>query len=102
MRIGTWVQRGMAVGGLAAVLVVLALLPPFGQPVPRWGWRFFILWCLAVPYWHFAEYQWLLDPAADDRTRADFLAKQALSRAVWAGVALVLAAALLAGAWGRA
>ena len=99
MKARAWIRPVVAVGGLAAVLVVLALLPPFGQPVPRWGWRFFILWCLVVPYWHFAEYCWLLDPAADERQRRRFLALQALSRTVWAGVALVLAVALLAGAW---
>ena len=83
---------------MAAIVVVLACLPPLGQPAPRWLWRFLIGWCVVVPYWHYAEYRWLLDSAADERVRADFFHLQTLSRAVWAGLALVLAVAVLAGA----
>jgi len=92
----TRIRGAVAIAGLAAALVALALLPPFGQPAPRWAWRFFIAWCVATPYWHFAEYRLLRDPAQTADQRADFLYLQTLSRAVWIGVALVFAVWLLA------
>lgn len=81
----------MAFGGLLAMLVALALLPPFGSAAPRWAWRFFLIWSLGVPYWQWVEYRWLNDGSAD------FLRQQGLSRSVWAGGVAVLATYLLAG-----
>ena len=88
----------MALGGFAALLAALALLPPFGEPAPRWAWRFFIVWCVGVPYWHWLEWRLLRDPAAPEAALKDFANQQGLSRAVWLGGAIVLAVALLAGA----
>ena len=94
---GRVVRPAVAIAGLAALLIALALLPPFGDPAPRWAWRFFVLWCLVTPYWHYAEYRLFLDLRADDATRRDFLIGQSLSRAVWFGGVAVLAVFLLAG-----
>jgi hypothetical protein len=88
----------MALGGLAALLAVLALPPPFGQPAPRWAWRFFAAWCVGVPYWHWLEWRLLRDPAAPETALREFADAQALSRCVWLGGAVVLAVALLTGA----
>jgi len=90
-------RPALAAGGLAALLLALALLPPLGTPPPRWAWRFFIAWALGTPYWHYIEYRVFLDPAADAATRRDFLDQQRLSRAVWLGGLAVLAVFLLAG-----
>lgn len=87
----------VAIGGLAALLLALALLPPLGTPPPRWAWRFFIAWALGTPYWHYLEYRLFLDPAADPAVRQDFLDQQRYSRAVWLGGLAVLAVFLLAG-----
>ncbi len=90
-------RAAVAAGGLVALLAAVAALPPLGTPVPRWAWRFFILWCLATPYWHYAEYRWLRDTSADAAAERDFRYQQTLSRAVWIGGALVLGVFLLAG-----
>lgn len=89
-------RPAVAAGGLLALLLALALLPPLGHPAPRWAWRFFIAWALVTPYWHYLEYRLFLDPAADAATRRDFLDQQRLSRAVWLGGLAVLAVFLLA------
>lgn len=89
-------RPAVAVGGLAALLLAIALLPPLGQPAPRWVWRFFVLWGLGTPYWQYLEYRLLLDPAAGEAERRDFLYQQTLSRAVWLGGMAVLAVSLLA------
>lgn len=90
-RHATAIRGAMAIGGLVAALSAIALLPPLGQPAPRWAWRFLIAWCVAVPYWHFAEYRFLRDPAQTAAQRQDFIYLQTLSRTVWIGIALVLA-----------
>lgn len=89
-------RPAVAAGGLAALLLALALLPPLGAPPPRWAWRFFIAWALGTPYWHYLEYRLFLDPAADAAARQDFMDQQRLSRAVWLGGLAVLAVFLLA------
>lgn len=89
-------RPAVAIGGLAALLLALVLLPPLGQPMPRWAWRFLILWALGTPYWHYLEYRFLLTPDADAAERRDFLYQQTLSRAVWLGGLAVLAVHLLA------
>ena len=58
-------------------------------------WHVFLLWCVGVPYWHYLEYRFLLDPEAGAQARNDFLAQQALSRTVWLGVGLLLGVSLL-------
>lgn len=92
------IQLFMALGGLAALLAALALLPPLGQPAPRWAWRFFVGWCVGVPYWHWLEWRFLRDPDAPEAALKAFSEQQALSRAVWLGGAMALGVALLAGA----
>lgn len=87
------VRAAVAAGGLMAALLAVALLPPLGTPAPRWVWRFFIVWCVATPYWHYAEYRLMRDKVAG---RADLRYGQTLSRAVWLGFALVFAVWLLA------
>ncbi len=87
----------MVAGGLLAPLATIALLPPFGQPAPQWAWRFLIGWCVAVPYWHYAEYRLLRDPAQTEPQRRDFIYPQTLSRTLWLGIALTLAVRLVAG-----
>lgn len=89
------IQRGVALGGLVLVAWSLLNLPGAGEPAPPWLWRLFVGWCVGVPYWHYVEYRFLLDPAADGRTRARFIDLQCLSRMVWLGVALVLGAAIV-------
>ena len=89
-----WLRPVVALGGLLALLTALALLPPFGNPAPRWAWRFFLLWCLATPYWHWLEYKLVRPGLAEHR---DFAYQQTLSRAVWLGGIAVLAVFLLAG-----
>ena len=89
-------RLAVAVGGFIAMLVVLALLPAWGQRAPAWAWRFLVAWSLAVPYWHFVDYRYLRDPRQTEAERADFIYLQALSRAVWFGFALLLAVRLLA------
>ncbi len=82
------VRTGVALAGLVAALVALLALPPLGAAAPAWVWRFFVAWCVVTPYWHFVEYRWLRDPAQE---QADLAYGQTLSRAVWAGVAAVVA-----------
>ena len=89
------IRTAVALGGLLAAVIAMASLPKLGQAEPRWAWRFFIAWCVATPYWHYAEYRWLRDPAQTGEQRADFLYQQTLSRAVWLGVALVFGVHLL-------
>lgn len=90
------IRLTMALGGALAMATVLFLLPDWGRPAPAWLWRVLVAWCLAVPYWHYLEYRVLRDPRQTVPERADFLYLQTLSRAVWAGFALVLAVRLLA------
>lgn len=82
------VRAAVAAGGLVAALLAVALPPPLATPAPRWVWRFFIVWCVATPYWHYAEYRLMRDKVAD---HADLRYGQTLSRAVWLGFALVFA-----------
>jgi len=90
------IRLAMAAGGFVATVVVLLMLPDWRRPAPAWVWHFLVVWCLAVPYWHFLEYRYLHDPWQTEAERADFLYLQTLSRAVWIGFALVLAVRLLA------
>ncbi len=83
------VRAAVAAGSLLAV----AMLPPLSTSAPRWVWRFFIVWCVATPYWHYAEWRLMRAKVAD---RADLRYGQTLSRAVWLGFALVFAVWLLA------
>lgn len=90
-------RGAVALLGLLAALVATACLPPLGHRVPPWVWRFFVLWSVATPYWHWAEYRWLRDPAQGETARSDFKAGQTQSRMVWLGFGAVFAVWILAG-----
>jgi len=62
------IRLAMAAGGFLAMVVVLLMLPDWGRPAPAWVWRFLVVWCLAVPYWHFLEYRYLRDPGRPRRS----------------------------------
>ena len=87
------VQRLVALSGGAAMLWAGVELA--ATPKPGWLWPAFLGWCVGVPYWHYLEYRLFVPDKAEPRRQ--FLEQQALSRAVWAGGALVLAVALLRG-----
>ena len=42
----------MAFGGLLLLGFVLWAVPKDGDPVPAWIVRFYVIWAVAVPYWH--------------------------------------------------
>ena len=86
------VQTAAAVGGLVALVLALTRLPYDGGPAPPWVRRFFVAWCVAVPYWHYLEYTFLLERDPDGRPAGHALRLQKLSRAVWLGGALALGA----------
>ena len=90
------IRRVVAVAGLGVVVVLVAALWN-GASQSAAVWHAFLLWCAGVPYWHYLEYRFLLDPRADPQARSDFLAQQALSRTVWLGVGLLLGVSLLRG-----
>lgn len=87
------VQRLIALSGGGALL--WAALELAVTPKPGWLWPAFLGWCVGVPYWHYLEYRLFAPDEPGPRRR--FLEQQSLSRAVWAGGALVLAVALLRG-----
>ncbi len=92
----TLVRPAVALAGLGLVAWLVAAL--WGEGGGRPGlWHVFVLWCVGVPYWHYVEYRAFLRRDADAKVREHFLALQALSRAVWLGVAVLLAVALLRG-----
>ena len=90
------IRRAVAVTG-AGVAVVLVAALWVGASHSTAVWHAFLLWCVGVPYWHYLEYRFLLDPEAGAQARDDFLAQQALSRTVWLGVGLLLGVSLLRG-----
>lgn len=90
------IRRTVAVAGLGVVVVLVAALWN-GASQSSAVWHAFLLWCAGVPYWHYLEYRFLLDPEAGPQARSDFLAQQVLSRTVWLGVGLLLGVSLLRG-----
>lgn len=90
------IRGTVAVAGLGVIVVLVAALW-VGASHSTAVWHVFLLWCVGVPYWHYLEYRFLLDPAAGARARDDFLAQQVLSRTVWLGVGLLLGVSLLRG-----
>lgn len=89
-------RRAVAVAGLGVVVVLVAALWS-GASQSSTMWHVFLLWCVGVPYWHYLEYRFLLDPEANAQARSDFLTLQVLSRTVWLGVGLLLGVSLLRG-----
>jgi hypothetical protein len=91
------VQTAAAVVGFLALLAALLQLPYDGGPPPPWIRRFFVAWCVAVPYWHYLEHAFLLERDESDRPTGDALRLQRLSQAVWLGGALAIAAFVAGG-----
>jgi hypothetical protein len=91
------VQTAAAVLGFLALLAALLQLPYDGGLPPPWIRRFFVAWCVAVPYWHYVEYSFLLERDESDRPTGNALRLQRLSQAVWLGGALALAAFVAVG-----
>lgn len=86
------IQRVAALGGLAALLYTCWLLPYGGGTASGWVERFFVVWCVAVPYWHFFEHQHLLERGPDGQPTPQALQLQRLSQVVWLGGVAALAA----------
>ena len=66
------IRRAVAVAGLGVVIVLVAALWT-GASQSLAVWHAFLLWCVGVPYWHYLEYRFLLDPEAGPQARGDFL-----------------------------
>jgi hypothetical protein len=86
-----------AVGGLILLLSALAALPYGGGPVSPGTRRFFVGWCVAVPYWHWFEHMFLLERDGEGRVVGEARRLQRLSQAVWLGGALALGAFVAGG-----
>lgn len=96
------IRTAAALGGFALIAFVLLEAPWDGSPAPPWIVRFEMIWCIAVPYWHYLEYRLFLDADAPLAERAHFEHLQRLSARVWLGTAIGLGVLILRGAMGAA
>lgn len=90
-------QAAVAVLGLAALLDAVARLPFEGGPPLPSTRRFFAVWCVAVPYWFYIEYTFLLERDASGRPTTHACRLQRLSWTVWLGGAVALGAFVAGG-----
>ena len=86
-------RPAMALSGALALAAALLAGLAGDAPRPAWLLRFFVGWCVLVPYWWWLEHRlfWPRDTAA----QAEFIRLQGYSKKVWLGGCMALAAILL-------
>lgn len=92
-----WLQTAMAVLGFVLLLSALAELPYDGGPVSPSMRRFFVFWCVGVPYWYYVEYTYLLERDETGRPAEHGLRLQRYSQLIWLGAAIALGAFIARG-----
>jgi hypothetical protein len=85
----------MAIGGLVMMVAALVAALTSTGPVEPWLVRFYVVWCVGVPYWWFLEYRFIIHPLPNSPEREALVYMQGLSRNVWLGFAIAFGVLIL-------